>query len=881
LDRFHEALSGGNHAVRLLVPTATMAQHLQNRLARDGFVFSHRLIQTLSGFLRPWTGEAPEVSPSVLYLLVEQAARRVARAEFERVIEFHGFCASLARTIEEFASAGCDSKRLAANLPEVPLGDPFLAVYQEVDRELARRGLALRGTRLMAASERIASEGLGGIRTIWLDGFHALPDPELAVIGALGKHAELTLTLDEAELDEAMLGRLGALDFSEERARGSRTRPALALIQAPSMEREVEEIAHRILQQADAGRPFREMGVIVRSADLYAPILRATLDRFGIPARFYFDERLEHHAVVRFLTGAIDAMLGGWDHAATLAVLRLAPRFADFGLMDRFDFAVRERIPQSGLSGLRALLVDEDGQTRPYAERLLHKLDSLATLEEWRNFELTPKDWAERFATLRGIFRPARPMEPISHEIALQYRSQAAVLDVFDEALAEAAQALSGARHLPIEEFWRAVKSILRLKPLRLADGRRNVVHVMSAHEARQWVLPVVYVCGMVEKQFPQVHHQDPFFSDAARCRLHASGIRVRTAAEFEREERKLFDAAITRATLLATLSYPEFDSRGERNLQSIYLEHLTIAAEETEPVRPAARAQVPPPARGAICAPELLVYLGQKTATLSPTALEAFLQCPFQYFTQRFLRLKSAPKLPHARFDFLTQGEIVHEVLAEWWQHPQDVTALFERVFAACLEKKYIPSGYHTERLRNAMLEDLRRFATEDGWPRVACQSETEIEFTFPLAEGIEVKGRIDRLDTAPGGESYVIDYKYSAAARVKDKLKDEKLLQAPLYMMAAEHLGKRAAGMYYVGVKGEVQYAGWSDHPLMESLGLPENWLENTRRRTVEIVGEIRAGRVEVRPADRENCRFCDAKDVCRVETESPALIEIAEGA
>ena len=129
--------------VRLLVPTATMAQHLQNRLARDGFVFRRSLIQTLSGFLRPWTGDAPEVSPSVLYLLVEQAARRVARPEFERVTQFHGFCSSLARTIEEFASAGCDSARLAANLPDVPLGDAFLAVYQEVDRELERRGLAL------------------------------------------------------------------------------------------------------------------------------------------------------------------------------------------------------------------------------------------------------------------------------------------------------------------------------------------------------------------------------------------------------------------------------------------------------------------------------------------------------------------------------------------------------------------------------------------------------------------------------------------------------------------------------------------------------------------------------------------------------------------
>src|SRR5439155_25282668 len=124
------------------------------------------------------------------------------------------------------------------------------------------------------------------------------------------------------------------------------------------------------------------------------------------------------------------------------------------------------------------------------------------------------------------------------------------------EALEETAEALEGAGEITVSEFWRAAKAVLRLKPLRVADGKRNVVNVLSAPEARQWVLPVVFVCGMVEKQFPQFHWQDPFFPDAARCRLNAAGIRVRTAAEFEREERALFDSATSRATMLVTLSY-------------------------------------------------------------------------------------------------------------------------------------------------------------------------------------------------------------------------------------------------------------------------------------------------------------------------------------
>ena len=321
----------------------------------------------------------------MLYLLVEEAAQRVARPEFSRVIRFHGFSNSLAHTIEEFASAGCDSARLAASLPDVPLGDAFLAVYQEVDRQLARRGLAMRARRLELAAAQITAQGLHGISTICMDGFHALPDPELRVVAAMGRHADLTLTLGDDDLTPALRTRLTAMGFTavvdQERTRARRARPALALVKAPGIEREVEEIARRILLQATAGRPFREMGVIVRAPEIYVPALRSTLERFGIPASFYFDTRLERHAVVRFLAGAIEAMLGGWDHARTLAVLRLTPRFADFAMADTFDFDVREQIPNAGLSELRSLLLAGDGQPRTGADRLLHKLESLAALE--------------------------------------------------------------------------------------------------------------------------------------------------------------------------------------------------------------------------------------------------------------------------------------------------------------------------------------------------------------------------------------------------------------------------------------------------------------------------------------------------------------------
>src|SRR5581483_9239970 len=96
---------------------------------------------------------------------------------------------------------------------------------------------------------------------------------------------------------------------------------------------------------------------------------------------------MQRHPRVRFLSGAVDALLGGWEHRATLAALRLAPDFEDSAALDRFDFAVREQIPNTGLEALRALTDHAP---------LLALIDRVAAIEQWRGLELTPRDWAAR-----------------------------------------------------------------------------------------------------------------------------------------------------------------------------------------------------------------------------------------------------------------------------------------------------------------------------------------------------------------------------------------------------------------------------------------------------------------------------------------------------
>ena len=86
----------------------------------------------------------------------------------------------------------------------------------------------------------------------------------------------------------------------------------------------------------------------------------------------------------------------------------------------------------------------------------------------------------------------------------------------------------------------------------------------------------------------------------------------------------------------------------------------------------------------------------------------------------------------------------------------------------------------------------------------------------------------------------------------------------------MAAERVfGLKPAGMFYVGLKGGPEYAGWSQDRLMAvRTAAGESTGAGRRKRAAHRAArEIRAGRVEVAPVDPANCRFCDAADVCRV--------------
>ena len=879
---------------RLVVPTATMARHMRHELARAGHVIRPSAIQTLAE-LTAQLCPLPELSPGALVLLVRQTLQEDASA-WGPSARTRGFHQAIANTIAELDARGYSSADVSAvaRLVEDPPPEPmaFLAFFSRVEAKVRDAGLALRSWRLREATQRAFREPLPrppGL--ILVDGFFSLTEPEIGLINALRRHAETLIALPDwpgAGPTRQRLLQAGFLEIEDapEQAAELLPQPAappMELITAGNFDAEVQEITRRVLAHHQAGLPFRDIGVVLRDEQPYASALRSAFERFGIPARFYFVESLDAQPLFRYFALLAAAARSDWEHGAALSVLRC--RLSTLGGTadgDRLDFQIRDRLPSRGLEPL--LLLDP-------------RLERLRLFDSWWRSTGTPEQLR---AGLDGLVREAaalRDVDPADAAELARARNLQASLQAACAAAAQVAALMaiapggSGTVVAPnaavspnatvapnatvstnaiaaAPAFWEEFATVASFTPVREPDERRDAVHVLDVYEARQWRLPVVFCPGLLEGRFPKNAFDDPLFPDRFRQRLIELGLPLRTLAERQQEEDFLFDLARTRAGRQFIASYPRFDRQGQPAQPSFFLSgRMPSGAAE------AARL-APRPSRGTTDAASTghlsrLDAVAATHRTWSPARLESFLQCPYQFFGRHTLKLDGVPPRPEERLDKLTQGRLMHEVLAFWQRDPlQPIEAIFERLFVrACHERNTRP-GYLLEMHRLEMLrhvrEFTRHFAVPGGWT-VEC----EVPVRFTLAPGVEIRGRMDRVDVSPAGEAAVYDFKYSGGEAVRRKVRDHDefpLVQGGLYLLGLEATGKlQPRSFHYVALRDEAKVHGWSDPGEVRAL------IDRSRELTLDAVERIRAGEIRVAPRDKELCTYCELRDACRVRVAS----------
>jgi ATP-dependent helicase/DNAse subunit B len=397
----------------------------------------------------------------------------------------------------------------------------------------------------------------------------------------------------------------------------------------------------------------------------------------------------------------------------------------------------------------------------------------------------------------------------------------------------------------------------------------------MDVHEARQWELPVVFVCGLVEGQFPRRASTDPLLGDELRLQLQAQGFPMPTSADRDREETFLCEFAQTRATSRLTLTHPLFTSDGKPALRAFALDAFEANPEPARPMRIAASSATNAAARYSLQAAEVLDSIRATNATFRPTWLEDYLQCPFRFFSRRTLRLREGPAGPEERLNPATLGTVIHRAIERWHGGGGNLLVILESEWRRELARLRIPATWRTE-TQWLLLERSARFYMVKGLPEPGWDVTTEVPLSLTI-DGFRFEGRADRIDRDSANHARVLEFKFVGATGLKKrkgKVEGGLAVQAPLYALALEQRGLEPMAYSIVGLRGDTAMATY-DTPAEVQAGMAL-----AAQKASAAAFQITQGDIRVMPADEEMCGSCSYQHACRKREDRAAPAAPAGG-
>ncbi|HZD41813.1 MAG TPA: PD-(D/E)XK nuclease family protein, partial [Terriglobales bacterium] len=574
-------------------------------------------------------------------------------------------------------------------------------------------------------------------------------------------------------------------------------------------------------------------------------------------------------------------------------------------------------------------------------------------------------DYASSWQRLLGKYlelglekEPASPAsdEPIGSEI-LAVLDRIAGLDTLKAAVS-------------LEYFSRTFQHWLECTYVTLSSDETKGVAVLNATAARGLSFRVLFIVGLNEGMFPRTIREDAFLRDPERQIFERDlGFKVNPKLAGFDEEKLIFTLLVSAARERLYCSFQRTDESGRALTPSWYLSELkrvlgdgngTELSEAAIPRSLTDKASVHPFLRTDLLVPqELAVRLalegrdatsllerfglpaglyrqGRKVVEkldqsfrrlgrfdgiigpagkfwdefsrrgLSPTALENYGRCPFQFFARHVLgleRLERPEEMMGPKPADL--GELGHRILKVLYQQlieQSDFAAnrsavAWEAALNAAAHQVYAeyeamnPVGYPIaweslqENLTGILLRVVRQDLKElfsSGWKPAALEIEVEtrleMDWPWPLG-GLMIRGRMDRVDgNREQNRLRVIDYKFKfgGSATALDRnlfraaLRAERL-QPCFYSLLGKRLAARhdwflsdpetEADFYYIAPK-------WTKGPLVRAT-FAADALCGKRGQAIKasiafMANGVRDGRFFIHPGS--HCRTCEASEICR---------------
>jgi RecB family exonuclease len=426
-------------------------------------------------------------------------------------------------------------------------------------------------------------------------------------------------------------------------------------------------------------------------------------------------------------------------------------------------------------------------------------------------------------------------------------------------------------------------------------------VHLVDADAAAYGVFAHARLVGLLEGEWPEPTARDIFYPAFMLERLGWADERTRTATLRAR----LADL-LTLPSSDVGVSVPELDQDAVVRPSSLLDELQAVGAdrlvpipddERTDPVtREDALLATPAHPRAPLIAAGAQEWAAWRLARparppaghtgpvpaerYSVTAVETYLQCPFQYFAGRVLRLREEPE-DEPGLPARDAGTFLHDVLHDCYQDwhrlgrtvigPGDLPearAVFEaRAGRALLQLP--PADRALERVRlfgsavaAGAIEKVLRVEAEmfgDVSQRLL-EHDIDLAVVLPAEDGtrtVRLLGRADRVDVTVDGRVRIVDYKIGR--------KPAFALQPAVYAHAVVQEARAAGRALGIAPSGFIALR--EDAPWVAAI-TNEAAAETQARAFVGAVEAIEAGVFPVRPKSEFRCQFCDYAGVCRKE-------------
>ena len=927
----------------LVVPAFSDVEHSQRELAERGAIFGARvllfawLFETIAqraGYSEPVASELQR------QLIIEEAVAGAPLTVLAESAQQPGFGRAALRFVAELGRSMVEQARFARSLrqwagegPRRGYAVDVAAVYLRYRDRLDDAGLADRELFAWRALDALRREPRHWGRTpVFVYGFDDFTPLELDALETLADRCEADVTVSlpfepGRQAFKAVAETYGRLEsladshvaldpLSNHYADSSRDAlhhverglleaevgrveagDAVVMHSAGGERAEIELAAARVLRMLREGTPPGEVAVVFRRPDRYASLVEQVFGAYGIPYSIDRSMQLSHTGLGRGLLALVRCASLGGSAEDLLAWLRTPGKLDTPALADRLEAEVR----QEGVETAREARALWEAKRWPLDEldRLRDAGSPTAFLEELDRqlARLFGAPWRRRAAVLSGA--------ELDHPRAF---------NAAHDALREL-RAVSGAALDP-----RRVHDLLAELPVRVGeDPQPDRVQVASPEAVRARRFQAVLVCGLQEGEFPRGASPEPFLPDADRRDIAgASGLLLPLREDQLDRERYLFYVCASRAERLLVLSSRYCDEEGDPEAESFFLDdvrelldgldphtrslsEVTWSPEDAPTTAEYERAlalrgpRIEPPAPAPLTAEPVLADLEAREA-VSAGALERFADCPVKWLVEDVLR----PNALEADPEQMVRGSYAHTVLQRTYARLREETG-DRRVTAANLgtaerialeELRTHRSEFNlspkqtrvraaVRRLEFDILRYLRHEAARDG----SFEPEhLELEFEPVAIDGVNVRGRIDRVDVHDG-HALVRDYKrgksvdtYKAAS-----WEDKNRFQAALYMLAVEQvLELRPAGGVYDPLGGDDRRArGLLASELSSELGSDfvandllapdafEARLAWARERIADTAERMRGGRLCANP---DSCAWnggCAYPSICRTET------------